>query len=197
MEYEKTIWDTFRYGDELSFRKLFEEYYGPLFNYGHKFTTDSFVIEEALQDLFVKLWNNKNNIRETGSVKNYLYKAFRRVLLRKLDYSPRLHLFSNANAADNAPFNIQLGHDDAMIRDENHQETRQKLETALSKLSPRQREIIHLRYFEELDYEEIAVIMQLSISSAYKLLYRAIDALKIQFTPLEWIAVMYVLALKK
>jgi RNA polymerase sigma factor (sigma-70 family) len=197
MEYEKTIWDTFRYGDESSLRKLFEEYYDPLFNYGHKFTADSFVIEEALQDLFVKLWNNKNNIRETGSVKNYLYKSFRRVLLRKLDYSPRLHLFSNANAPDNIPFTIQLGHDDAMIRDENNQETRQKLETALSRLSPRQREIIHLRYFEELDYEEIAVIMQLSISSAYKLLYRAIDALKIQFTPLEWIAVMCVLSLKK
>ncbi|MBN9381866.1 MAG: sigma-70 family RNA polymerase sigma factor [Chitinophagaceae bacterium] len=195
MEYEKKIWDTFRYGDESSFRILFDEYYAPLFNYGYKFTTDNFIIEEALQDLFVKLWKNKSSIDKTGSVKNYLYKAFRRVLLRKLEYTPRLHLFAQSD--ENIPFNIELGHDDVMIRGENLEETRQRLQQALAALSPRQREIIHLRYFEELDYDEIAVIMQLSVSSAYKLLYRALDSLKGQFNTLEWIAVMYVLSLKK
>ncbi len=42
-------------------------------------------------------------------------------------------------------------------------------------MSPRQREIIHLRYYEEMEYDEIAVIMQLSVSSTYKLVYKAID----------------------
>lgn len=192
---ENETWDAFRYGDENAFKLLFDQYYDHLFNYGHKFSSDDFIIEEALQDLFVKLWKNKENIGEAGSVKNYLYKAFRRVLLRKLDYAPRLQLFALAD--ENVPFTIELGHDESVIHNEKMQEIKKNLEQALQKLSPRQREIIHLRYYEELEYEEIAGIMQLSVSSTYKLLYRAIDSLKAHFTPLEWIAVIYLLALKK
>lgn len=192
---EKNIWDTFRTGDESSFRLIFDQFYDQLYNYGHKFTTDSFVIEEALQDLFVKLWKNRETIGEAGSVKNYLYKAFRRVLLRRLDYIPRLQLFAPSD--EKVPFTIELGHDDSLIRTEHMQEMRRRLEQALAELSPRQREIIHLRYYDELEYEEIAAIMQLSLSSTYKLLYRAIDSLKAHFTPLEWIAIMYLLSLRK
>lgn len=195
MHNEKDIWDAFRYGDENSFKVIFDQFYDHLYNYGHKFTTDDFIVEEALQDLFIKLWKNKNTIGETGSVKNYLYKAFRRVLLRKLDYAPRLQLFAPAD--DNAPFRLELGHDDGLASHERLDEIRKSLAHALEKLSPRQREIIHLRYYEELEYEEIAAIMQLSVSSTYKLLYRAVDSLKTHFTPLEWIAVVYLLSLKK
>jgi len=195
MQNEKNTWDFFRHGDESSFRLIFDHFYDQLYNYGHKFTTDNFLIEEALQDLFVKLWKNKNNLGETGSVKNYLYKAFRRVLLRKLDYKPRIHLFSSVE--ENVPFTIELGHEDSLIHHEHVYEMRQKLEKALASLSPRQREIIHLKYYEELEYEEIAAVMQLSLSSTYKLLYRAVDALKGWFTLTEWIGIMYLLAIKK
>lgn len=195
MHNQNVIWNTFRYGDETAFKTIFDQFYDQLYNYGHKFTIDTFIIEEALQDLFVKLWKNKDNLGETGSVKNYLYKAFRRVLLRKLDYAPRLQLFAGSD--EHVPFMIEPGHDNSLIQSEGLAEIRQKLVQALEKLSPRQREIIHLRYYEELEYEEIAGIMQLSVSSTYKLLYRAVDSLKAHFTPLEWIAVISLLALKK
>lgn len=195
MHNQNVIWNTFRYGDETAFKIIFDQFYDQLYNYGHKFTIDTFIIEEALQDLFVKLWKNKDNLGETGSVKNYLYKAFRRVLLRKLDYAPRLQLFAGSD--ENVPFMIEPGHDNSLIQSEGLAEIRLKLVQALEKLSPRQREIIHLRYYEELEYEEIAGIMQLSVSGTYKLLYRAVDSLKAHFTPLEWIAVISLLALKK
>ncbi len=46
------------------------------------------------RNLFVKLWKNRSGIRETGSVKNYLYKSFRRVLLRMMDMKHRKYEFS-------------------------------------------------------------------------------------------------------
>lgn len=192
---EKNIWDTFRYGDESSFKLIFEQFYTPLFNYGHKFTADDHIIEDALQDLFVKLWKNKDNIRETSSVRNYLYKAFRRVLLRKLSYAPQVVGFSSPD--DKLDFNFQLGHDHTLISEERLQEIRQNLSDALKKMTPRQREIIHLRYYEEMEYEEIADIMQLSVSSTYKLLYRAIETLRNNLSNTDFLLLLSLLSLKK
>jgi RNA polymerase sigma factor (sigma-70 family) len=48
----------------------------------------------------------------------------------------------------------------------------------MDQLTPRQREVIYLRFFEELSYEEIAGMLDISVKGAYKLSYRALDALK-------------------
>ncbi len=75
---EQKAWDEFRYGSETALKFIFNSYYNLLFNYGHKFTPDDHIIEDVIQDLFVKLWVDRENISATGSVKNYIYKAFRR-----------------------------------------------------------------------------------------------------------------------
>jgi len=54
----------------------------------------------------------------------------------------------------------------------------QKLIDALNQLTPRQKEVIYLRYFEELDYEEIATIMDITIKATYKLRARGLDILR-------------------
>jgi RNA polymerase sigma factor (sigma-70 family) len=176
MKDEQLIWDTFRFGDESSFRMLFEEYYTRLFNYGHKFSADDHLIQDALQDLFTRLWKNRENIRETGSVRNYLYKSFRRVLLRMLEVHHRKYEFSPLVEVTHPA--TEFGYDETMISRERLEAVRVNLARALEKMTPRQREIIHLRYYAELEYEEIAVVMQLSAASTYKLLYKAIDTLR-------------------
>ena len=54
----------------------------------------------------------------------------------------------------------------------------QKILAALNQLTPRQKEVIYLRYFEELDYEEIAVIMKITVKATYKLMARGLEALR-------------------
>jgi RNA polymerase sigma factor (sigma-70 family) len=48
----------------------------------------------------------------------------------------------------------------------------------INTLPPRQKEIIFLRFYEGLSYDEIADIMSISINSAYKLLYKALENLQ-------------------
>ncbi len=55
-------WVSFKKGNEKSFKYLFNEYYPVLINYGHRFTSSKFIIEESVQDLFVKFWNNRINL---------------------------------------------------------------------------------------------------------------------------------------
>lgn len=195
MQDDKDIWEAFRSGDESSLQRIFDKYYTPLFNYGHKFSADDHLIEDALQNLFVKLWKNRDGIKDTGSVKNYLYKSFRRVLLRMLEVQQREYSFS---VLDGWTWPGQeLGYDQTLISRERLETIRNNLVAALEKMTPRQREIIHLRYYEEMEYEEIAALMQLSVSSTYKLLYKAIDTLRQYLSKSDLLILLAVASLKK
>lgn len=195
MQDDKDIWEAFRSGDESSLQRIFDKYYTPLFNYGHKFSADDHLIEDALQNLFVKLWKNRDGIKDTGSVKNYLYKSFRRVLLRMLEVQQREYSFS---VLDGWTWPGQeLGYDQTLISRERLETIRSNLVAALEKMTPRQREIIHLRYYEEMEYEEIAALMQLSVSSTYKLLYKAIDTLRQYLSKSDLLILLAVVSLKK
>ncbi|GGH28732.1 sigma-70 family RNA polymerase sigma factor [Sphingobacterium alkalisoli] len=177
MKDESQWWEMFRMGDEASFKSIFERYQSLLFNYGYKFTQDENLIDDCVQELFVKLWYNRENLGDTASVKNYLFKSFRRILSRKLERASRF-LSLQTISSEKLPFDIELPSDVDLMRKERLAEIRQQLSQALDKMSPRQREIIHLRYFEEMTYEEIADVMGLSIKDTYKLFYRAMDSLR-------------------
>lgn len=187
---ELTLWEEFRLGIECSFKSLFDTYYQQLFNYGRKFSRDEEIIEDCIQELFIKLWRNRDTLGATSSVKNYLYKAFRRILFRKLSQAGR---FSPLSEAPELPFEIELAHDHVMISRERLSSIRIQLERALEKMSPRQREIIHLKYFEDMSYEEIAEILNLSTKSTYKLLYRAIDSLREHLSPINLLMILVIL----
>ncbi|WP_437918112.1 RNA polymerase sigma factor [Sphingobacterium sp. LRF_L2] len=193
MEDELKWWEMFRIGDEVSFKKIFERYQGLLFNYGYKFTQDEDLIEDCIQELFVKLWYNHPNIGTTASVKNYLLKSFRRSMSRKLEQNKRFFSLQSSSAED-LPFEIELPHDVDIMRRERLSEIKQQLSKALDKMSPRQREVIHLRYFEELSYEEIADIMGLSVKDTYKLFYRAMDSLRKNIGNINLLALLALIA---
>lgn len=73
---------------------------------------------------------------------------------------------------------LSEGHEEKWIRLEDESQQQKKLDQAMSRLSDRQREIIHMKYLQELDYDEIARIMDLNYQSARNLVNRAITALR-------------------
>lgn len=192
MKDESQWWEMFRMGDEASFKSIFERYQSLLFNYGYKFTQDENLIDDCVQELFVKLWYNRENLGDTASVKNYLFKSFRRILSRKLERASRF-LSLQTISSEKLPFDIELPSDVDLMRKERLAEIRQQLSQALDKMSPRQREIIHLRYFEEMTYEEIADVMGLSIKDTYKLFYRAMDSLRKHIGKINLLALLSII----
>jgi RNA polymerase sigma factor (sigma-70 family) len=192
MNSDQQIWQMFQVGHEPSFKILFERYNQLLFNYGFKFTQDEAIIEDSIQELFVKLWCNRENLSTDGAVKNYLYKAFRRTLVKKIEQSLRRTEVTNSSV-DYLPFTIELPHDLTIIRQERATKVRDRLDQALQQMTARQREIIHLRFFEELPYTDIAEIMGLSTKDTYKLYYRALDSLKKHFGRFGLLVLLYLL----
>src|SRR5215213_1533307 len=88
-EHDIMMWNSFKKGDYDAYTQLYNGYYKLLNNYGYKFTRDVSLIEDAIHDLFIKLWANRNNLGSPLSVKNDLYKSMRSVLFRKMQLQSR------------------------------------------------------------------------------------------------------------
>lgn len=173
---ENTLWAAFRQGDESAFEKIVEGHFKRLFNYGSRFSADREFVKDCIQELFFELWTRRETLGDTGIIKFYLFKSLRRKIYRK---TSRNNAASQETDLDWAAEN--LGEDSVekeIIDNESNQEKVLRLNHLILRLPKRQQEAIHLKFFEELDNEEIAQIMSLSKQVVANMLYRAIKTLK-------------------
>lgn len=187
-------WNSFKGGDWNAYRQLYNIHFKALNNYGYKFTRDVSLIEDAVHDLFVNLWARREKLGNPVSVKNYLYKSLRNLLFRKMETQQR---FVKIEADEDYPFNFEVSFDTVFIEDESKKDLQRKLKEAIQTLSARQQEIIYLRFYEGLSYEEAADIMNLNVTSTYKLLYKAIGKLQERVRLVDLMMMLTVMASKK
>lgn len=172
-EKAELLWTRFKSGDTESFVSLFRNYYGDLFNYGCKITDDHTLIEDCIQDLFIDLWRT-NGRADIVSLKAYFFSAFKFKLARaiaKVNKTRKL----NSSLAEN---DFEISHELFMINDQEDQLLKNRVYNAIKELSPRQKEIIYLKFHEGLSYEEVSEIMGLSYQASRNLIYQAIKVLK-------------------
>lgn len=176
-EDELELWKSFLQGSDHCLEKLYRRYFDELFAYGKKWLNDTQITEDSIQDLFIKLLRSRKNLSTPVSVKFYLLKAFRSIVLDKIKIKNRFNLIDEPNED---LFQVGLSPEDGMIENEEAILIRKKLIKALEKLTPRQREAIYLKYSQGLSYANVSEMMELTPKATYKLMARAIDALKQQ-----------------
>jgi len=180
------IWDSFKKGDWDAYTTLYNEHFALLNNYGYKFTRDVSLIEDSVHDLFVRLWATRQNLGNPVSVKHYLFKSLRHILLRKIQKKAR---FSERLNEDYYQFHVSHAqHPPAGIEDK---ELRHQLRGIIDNLPARQQEIVYLRFYEGLSYDEIADIMSISVNSTYKLLYKALNNLQASMGSSLMVSLLY------
>ena len=91
----------------------------------------------------------------------------------------------------NFDFEIILSNEDLIIENEYTKEQSAKLQKALASLSRRQREVVYLRFYQNLSYSEIADLMSMQVESVYNLISKAIGALKNMFLPFLWLLLSF------
>lgn len=186
------LWVLFRTGNQSAFEKIIKSHYQILLNYGTRFCKDDELIKDTLQDLFFSLWQNRLSISDTMSVKNYLLKSLRRKLLREIHkHKQTTHL---RELHFDAGFNMVLPVDHNVILQEKLTELSFKVREVLEKLSPRQQEVIYLRFYMDAKLDEIAEIMDLNPQSVYNLLHEALKRFKGLSSP-DYFSVSFTLLL--
>ncbi|MPR34840.1 RNA polymerase sigma factor [Salmonirosea aquatica] len=171
------LWQRSVAGDKEAFCQLVEAHYKVLFNYGATFTSDRELIKDTLQDLFIHLWEKRETLRIQyltvyllRSIRNNLFQSFRGNPFGPVAIDQEIH-----DRADE--FTIE----NALIFQEAVSEKNQKISKAIATLPRRQKEVIFLKFYQGLDNEQIADLMQVNRQSVANLLHKAILHLRVTF----------------
>jgi len=172
------LWKTFLEGDDKAFAGIYFTFARQLFSYGRKLTSQNEILLDSIQDVFAEMYERRgkpnNNI---SNPKAYLFIALRNSIIKKL---VRLQKYKTEEIEDGKreEFRTDFNFQDQMISSETSQEKRLLLQEAILKLSPGQKEIIFLKFEEGLGYNDISKVMDITVESARKQLYRALVSLR-------------------
>ncbi|MBS9462886.1 sigma-70 family RNA polymerase sigma factor [Flagellimonas sp. 389] len=169
------LWQEFKSGNETAFATMYNENAGRLFNYGIKLVHEQDSVKDGIQDLFVELWNNKERLGEVKSIKSYLYRSLRRKLISQAsERRKKLSFFHCFEGLEETVSSQEIN----LIEKQNFDEQRLKLKRAMGMLNAKQQEIIHLKFYGLLSYDEIAEIMSIDKKGAYNSIAYALKLLR-------------------
>ncbi len=152
MESDKELFNDLIKGNREAFEALFRMYYAPLARFAILFVKSEQHADDVVQSFFVKLWQQKDKIRITTSVKSYFYTSVRNISLNFLQKEKTKALFEDAYSTEqqietevkeNIPIN-------------------ELVSKAVNLLPDRTKEIFLLCKNEGLTYSEIASYLQIS-----------------------------------
>ncbi len=168
---DRQLWEDIKQGKETSFELLYNKYAKLLYPYGFQLTPDESIIKDALQEMFISLWEKKNQLSAVENVKFYLFRAFRNRLIRKSRTSSQTILMNLSEL-------VAIDDESRIIKNQHLQERTIYLKHRINKLPARQKEVVSLKYFNNFSNREIADILGINYQSVSNLLSRAIKSLQ-------------------
>lgn len=170
---EKECWTNIGSGDKKAYSEVYVFYYKKLYNYGRKFTDDIAMIEDSIDEVFIMIWNIRQNLYKISSPQSYIFSSFRNNMFKKIKTLKKTQFYEIIPDVE-----IEFSTDIIIIKKETDVALQHQLKKALQQLTSRQREAVFLRFYEELSYIEIAGIMNISVKASYKIMARALHELK-------------------
>jgi RNA polymerase sigma factor (sigma-70 family) len=173
---ETQHWEQLKKGQMQGLQALYNLHVKALYAYGINLCRDPDKVKDCIHELFLAIWNNHASVTIPQSGKAYLLVSLRR---RIFDPGPKSNLDTdNIEDTDLDYITSTPDHETNWILADEEQERQARLEQAMSRISERQREIIHMKYYQQMEYEDIARIMNLNYQSARNLVTRALMALR-------------------
>ena len=181
-EQEQTLWKDMISGNKKSFEDLYNQYFQALINYGFRITKNENLIEDAVQELFISIWNNRTNLSEVNEVKFYLFRSLKNKILRQLEKD----IFDKSEDVDvYLDYLISISEEQKKIDSEQFDANLDTLQRAIAHLPLRQQEVINLKYYHDFTLDEIAKLMNVNKQSVSNLLFRSYAILRKLFKNLS------------
>ncbi len=174
------LWHSFLDGDDKVFSVIYQQHINRLLAYGHKLCPNHEWIHDSIQEVYLDLFlkREKLNGRKIENLKAYLFVAFRNKLFKRILQEKKFQALQLDGELEGSLFQTEYNIQNQIIEFELSKEIKEALVQAVNGLPARQKEIIYLKFEEELEYSEISEILKISIESARKLVYRALIALR-------------------
>ena len=170
------LWLRFKNGDENALSELYNIYVHKLFSYGLKISGDEFLVKDCIQDVFIRLIDQRKDFIMKEDPSLYLFKSLRNKIFEELRSKNRR--VDIAGSIVSGELNHEISPEQVTVSNEEEQFQTRTLDRAMSKLSDYQKEAIFLKYSQGLGYEKIAELLGIDIASARTLIYRSLKKLK-------------------
>lgn len=160
--------------DESSFSTIYNKYVDDLFAYGISLGFQKESCKDAIQDIFIKVYLNKNNLSHIDNITGYIFKSFKN---RLIDLERSCYTMNSIDTIEDR-FALEVTVLDNIIDIETTKILKEKVSKLLGTITPDQREAIYLKYVVGLNHKEIADILNINEESSRKKLYRAMEKLR-------------------
>ena len=173
-------------GDDASFNLLLQKYRTPLINFLYRMVRDSATAEDLAQEVFLRVYRARKQYSPSAKFTTWLFRIATNLALNSVRDNRHRQMDISIDPPveeDEAPLQLparEMRIDEHMIERDRAEFIRQ----AISSLPEKQRVAVLLHKYEEMDYAEIAKILECSESALKSLLFRAYETLRVQLAPL-------------
>jgi RNA polymerase sigma-70 factor (family 1) len=164
-------------GDAEAFKQLFDTYFDRLYRYAYRYLQSAEESQDLVHDVFLQIWRQRRRIGLEQDLRSYLYATARNQALNRLKHRKVEHRFLERRAAAMAA-GEGTGPTPTPEQAMEDVERAAALQRAIDTLPRRQREVLQLRWQNQLSYVEVAALLHISPKTVAVHLARAFDHLR-------------------
>ena len=173
---DTSIWDSFLAGNDQAYEYIYKNHVQKLFLYGITLTKDEELVKDCIQDVFTRIYENRQSLSKADNIRLYLIAALRNAILSAFRKQNSYHTFINTLETE------ELIDDkteiERIIHREEETEKEELIHRLCSVITDRQREIIYYRYVEGMKLEEISEMLNIEYHSVANVIQRALKKMK-------------------
>jgi RNA polymerase sigma factor (sigma-70 family) len=143
---------------QKAFLDLIEPLKPRLFGFAYRMLRNREDAKDAMQELMMKLWNNRNSLETKGNIRTYCFTALYHDCIDRLRKQNRFRLVTGSNL-------IEISSNVNIDRDFENSDLIRQIREAMDNLPYKQKVILELRDFQQFDYDEIAKMMDMTVNA--------------------------------
>ncbi len=171
----------FRAGNGSVFKEIFDNYYLPMKSYGFQYVENDEMVEDFVQDAFLKVWEKREDFYFVAAIKSFLYMSVRNACL---DYL-RHQKVQRRNEPELILWLTEEGEEEFVLEEEVHA----MVYDAIKDLSERSRRVV-IMTMEGLSNPEIAKELGISVNTVKTIKLRAYRMLRERLKGVQWLLLL-------
>lgn len=175
-------------GNEKAFADIFNRYQAPLFDFAYKRIRDKDEAKDIVQEIFVRLWNNRADLQIRTSLRSYLYRSVLNRVLNILSHQVIKEEYVNS-LQQMIEANTQAA--DYHIRETDMEKL---IEAEIAALPPKMREVFEMRKRKYLSNKEIAGKLGISEQTVETHMKRALRVLRVRLGVSMFLVVVFLIS---
>lgn len=172
-------WKLLAEGEKQGLYACFSLFYDDLYRFGISLYRDPELIKESIQNLFIELWQIRHKLSAVDNIQQYVLTIYKRIIYKTNQKSSLKNISQDIPLEELRLESLTVNsYETILISSQEDDHLKKRLIYALGKLSPRQKEMIQMRYFECLSFKEIAEKTRLTERTIYNTLHSAVNVLR-------------------